>query len=222
MNNEPLDWGVLVTMTMLKTKRHPTFKIPYALLVSRILEYKGVNVEGEQVVRTNNLNRMLDSTLIQLQMVHVNDIYVHKDDVLNEGDEIEDSDEDMPPAAELPSDQIQSVGTSSTHHCRPQILPGLQIKSRRPPIGRWTKPNKPLGETITPHTRIGRIFGTKISFLAFLGRDRRLASGKWRDGGLDPVRRERRSRHCQARKPINRGSPPLISTDHTTFSPPSL
>ncbi|CAJ1969015.1 unnamed protein product [Sphenostylis stenocarpa] len=116
MNNEPLDWGVLVTMTMLKAKCHPTFKIPYALLVSRILEYKGVNVEGEQAVRTNNLNRMLDNTLIQLQMVHVNDIYVHKDDVPNQGDANEDSDEDMPPAAEFPFDQIRSVGTSSTHH----------------------------------------------------------------------------------------------------------
>ncbi|CAJ1965412.1 unnamed protein product [Sphenostylis stenocarpa] len=95
MNNELIDWGSLVTMTMLKAKRHPTFKIPYALLISRILEYKGV-------------------TLTQLQMVRVNNIYVHKDDVPNIDADDEVSDEEMPPVAKFPSDQIQNAGTSST------------------------------------------------------------------------------------------------------------
>ncbi|CAJ1965414.1 unnamed protein product [Sphenostylis stenocarpa] len=113
MNNEPIDWGSLVTMTMLKAKRHPTFKIPYALLISHILKYKGVNVEGEQAVRTTNSNRMLDSTLTKLQMVRVNNIYVHKDNAPNMAENAEDSDEEMVAAVEFPTENIHTAGTSS-------------------------------------------------------------------------------------------------------------
>ncbi|KOM48164.1 hypothetical protein LR48_Vigan07g186800 [Vigna angularis] len=54
LNHIHIDWPALISDTMLKDKKYHAYHLSYALLISRILEYKGVNVEGEltQTIRT--------------------------------------------------------------------------------------------------------------------------------------------------------------------------
>ncbi|KOM48155.1 hypothetical protein LR48_Vigan07g185900 [Vigna angularis] len=47
LNNIHIDWHALISDTMLKAKMYHAYHLPYALLISRILEYKGVHIEGE-------------------------------------------------------------------------------------------------------------------------------------------------------------------------------
>ena len=47
LNRVPIKWSSLILDTMLKAKRYPQYPIPYCLLISRICEYKGVNIVGQ-------------------------------------------------------------------------------------------------------------------------------------------------------------------------------
>ncbi|KOM55441.1 hypothetical protein LR48_Vigan10g133300 [Vigna angularis] len=47
LNHIHIDWPTLISDTMVKAKKYNSYHFPYTLLISRILEYKGVSVEGE-------------------------------------------------------------------------------------------------------------------------------------------------------------------------------
>ncbi|KOM52799.1 hypothetical protein LR48_Vigan09g145800 [Vigna angularis] len=49
LNHIHIDWPALIADTMVKAKKSHSYQLPYALLLSRILEFKGVPVEGELV-----------------------------------------------------------------------------------------------------------------------------------------------------------------------------
>ncbi|KOM50036.1 hypothetical protein LR48_Vigan08g086300 [Vigna angularis] len=60
LNHIHIDWPALISDTMLKAKKYNSYHFPYALLISRILEYKGVSVEGELTQAIQALELRLD------------------------------------------------------------------------------------------------------------------------------------------------------------------
>ncbi|KOM25230.1 hypothetical protein LR48_Vigan62s000700 [Vigna angularis] len=54
LNHVHIDCPALIADTRLKAKKYHAYHLPYALLISRILEYKGVSVDGEhtQVIQS--------------------------------------------------------------------------------------------------------------------------------------------------------------------------
>ncbi|KOM38295.1 hypothetical protein LR48_Vigan03g167700 [Vigna angularis] len=81
--------------TMLKAQKYPSYHLPYAFLISRILEYKGVNVEGEhtQAIQAIGLENR-ETTSRQIRFVARGNIFLHKDEA-NQEDEDEDIDTHM-------------------------------------------------------------------------------------------------------------------------------
>ncbi|WVY98395.1 hypothetical protein V8G54_030546 [Vigna mungo] len=85
----PLNWPYLLQSIMYKAKRLDAAPLPYPLLVSRIYEYKGVNVSNEHYETQGNS-------------------YVHSDDVDDQADEDDDEDIHMP-------DPTHVAGPSQVH-----------------------------------------------------------------------------------------------------------
>ncbi|KOM41157.1 hypothetical protein LR48_Vigan04g135500 [Vigna angularis] len=48
LNNILIDWPARISDTMLKAKKYDAYHLSYALLISRILDYKGVSVDDEK------------------------------------------------------------------------------------------------------------------------------------------------------------------------------
>jgi len=59
LNHIPIHWPSIILDTMLKAKRLPQYPLPYSLLISRICEYKGVNVFDEQSHKTTEANKIV-------------------------------------------------------------------------------------------------------------------------------------------------------------------
>ncbi|KOM37716.1 hypothetical protein LR48_Vigan03g109800 [Vigna angularis] len=101
---------------MLKSKKYHAHHLPYALLISRILEYKGVNVDGEltQTIRAIG-TKIGETTFCQMGFVTRGRVIIHKD---NDHQNNEDDDMDAymaePVRAAAPFDAGPSQMPSSS------------------------------------------------------------------------------------------------------------
>jgi len=66
---------------MLKAKWLPQYPLPYSLLISRICEYKGINISDEQFHRTIDANKITENSLKQMKFIPFWDAYIHKDEM---------------------------------------------------------------------------------------------------------------------------------------------
>ncbi|KOM55374.1 hypothetical protein LR48_Vigan10g126600 [Vigna angularis] len=78
LNHIHIDWPALISDTMLKAKKYNSYHFPYVVLISRILEYKGISVEGEltQAIGTE----IGETTFRQMGFVARGRVIIHKDD----------------------------------------------------------------------------------------------------------------------------------------------
>ncbi|KOM57890.1 hypothetical protein LR48_Vigan11g092300 [Vigna angularis] len=79
---------------MMKAKRYTHYPIPYALLVSRICEYKGVDVSIEAFQSSHSRNKIGSYVLCQMGFILQGNTYFHRDDVGNPKEEDEDQEMD--------------------------------------------------------------------------------------------------------------------------------
>jgi len=63
LNHIPIHWPSIILDTMLKGKRLPQYPLTYSLLISRICEYKRVNVSNEQFHKTTKANKIAEKSL---------------------------------------------------------------------------------------------------------------------------------------------------------------
>ncbi|KOM47557.1 hypothetical protein LR48_Vigan07g126100 [Vigna angularis] len=78
---------------MFKAKRLDFSPLPYPLLVSRICEYKGVDISNERAERVLPNHKTGDNFLRQMGFLKQGNVYIHADDVDAPADEDE---EDIP------------------------------------------------------------------------------------------------------------------------------
>jgi len=78
------------------------------LLISRICEYKGVNVSDEQSHKTTEANKIAENSLKQLKFIPFGNTYIHKDDMPSSDNE----EEENPPTAPIPPADT-NIGSSS-------------------------------------------------------------------------------------------------------------
>ncbi|WVY97021.1 hypothetical protein V8G54_029172 [Vigna mungo] len=90
----PLNWPHLLQSIMYKAKRLDAAPLPYPLLVSRICEYKGVDVSNEHYEVVLPGHKIGDNSLRQMRFIKQGNSYVHSDNVGGQADE--DDDEDIP------------------------------------------------------------------------------------------------------------------------------
>ncbi|KOM41122.1 hypothetical protein LR48_Vigan04g132000 [Vigna angularis] len=91
LNHIHIDWPSLISDTMVKAKKYPSYHFPYALLISRILEYKGVSVVGELTTAIQAIGTEIgETTFRQMGFVARGRVIIHKDD-----DHHENANDDM-------------------------------------------------------------------------------------------------------------------------------
>ncbi|WVZ26559.1 hypothetical protein V8G54_005103 [Vigna mungo] len=98
-----IHWPSLICDTMMKAKKYTHYPLPYALLVSRICEYKRVDVFTEVFQSTHPKSQIRSSSLRQMGFILQGNTYVHHDDVGNPEDEDEDQEIDDIQDAARPS-----------------------------------------------------------------------------------------------------------------------
>ncbi|WVY95337.1 hypothetical protein V8G54_034425 [Vigna mungo] len=89
INDILIHWTCLNYDIIMKAKRYPQYPLPYALLVSRICEYKGVNTFGEASQRTHNESK-IRATYLHHMFILQGNTYIHRDDIGNPEDKDED------------------------------------------------------------------------------------------------------------------------------------
>ncbi|KOM31548.1 hypothetical protein LR48_Vigan01g110300 [Vigna angularis] len=102
---------------MVKAKKSHSYQFPYALLISRILEFKGVPVEGELVQTIETVGSEIgDTTFRQMGFITRGRVLIQKDDDHPDVDEDDDMDTHMadPVSAAAPSDAGPSSIPSSS------------------------------------------------------------------------------------------------------------
>ncbi|KOM28048.1 hypothetical protein LR48_Vigan492s001200 [Vigna angularis] len=117
LNHIHIDWPALIADTMVKAKKSHSYQLPYALLISRILEFKGVSVEGELVQNIETVGTEIgDTTFHQMGFITRGRVLIHKDDDHPDVDEDDDMDTHMadPVSAAAPSDAGPSNIPSSS------------------------------------------------------------------------------------------------------------
>ncbi|KOM50091.1 hypothetical protein LR48_Vigan08g091800 [Vigna angularis] len=81
LNHIHTDWPALIFDTMVKAKKYSSYHLPYALLISRILEYKGVSVDGELTTSIRAIGTEIgETTFRQMGFVTRGRVIIHKDD----------------------------------------------------------------------------------------------------------------------------------------------
>jgi len=108
LNHIPIHWPNIILDTMLKAKRLPQYPLSYSLLISRICEYKGVNVSDEQSHSTTEANKIAENSLKQMKFIPFGNTYIHKDDMPPSDHE----EEENPPTAPFPPVDT-NIGSSS-------------------------------------------------------------------------------------------------------------
>jgi len=108
LNHIPIHWPNIILDTMLKAKRLPQYPLSYSLLISRICEYKGVNVSDEQSHNTTEANKIAENSLKQMKFIPFGNTYIHKDDMPPSDHE----EEENPPTAPIPPVDT-NIGASS-------------------------------------------------------------------------------------------------------------
>ncbi|KOM43509.1 hypothetical protein LR48_Vigan05g111300 [Vigna angularis] len=92
LNNIHIDWPTLISDTMLKAKKYHSYHLPHALLIFKILEYKGVSIKGEITQAIQAIDTEIGETMFrQMAFVARGHVIIHKDD---EHQDDEDADMD--------------------------------------------------------------------------------------------------------------------------------
>uniref|UniRef100_A0A151UDL1 Uncharacterized protein n=1 Tax=Cajanus cajan TaxID=3821 RepID=A0A151UDL1_CAJCA len=110
---EKIDWVSVVNDCIWKAKRNEDGPIPYALLLSRIFEKAGVDLQGEEKIILHASNKIEKSSLHHMGMIKQEDKWVVKGDVpptpepeTNE-DGVPSHDEEQPSQVEIEPEQEQ-------------------------------------------------------------------------------------------------------------------
>ncbi|KOM29357.1 hypothetical protein LR48_Vigan650s000200 [Vigna angularis] len=91
LNHIHIDWPTLISDTMVNAKKYNSYHFPHVLLISRILECKGVSVEGELTHAIQAIGIEIgETTFRQMGFVARGRVIIHKDD-----DHPEDENDDM-------------------------------------------------------------------------------------------------------------------------------
>ncbi|KOM52580.1 hypothetical protein LR48_Vigan09g123900 [Vigna angularis] len=98
---------------MLKAKKDHAYHLPHAILISRILEYKGVRMEGELTQTIQAISTEIrETTFRQIGFVAHGRVIIHKDD-----DHQDDEDDDMD------AHKAEPVGVAAPSEAGPSIMP---------------------------------------------------------------------------------------------------
>ncbi|KOM48049.1 hypothetical protein LR48_Vigan07g175300 [Vigna angularis] len=124
LNHIHIDWPALIADTMVKAKKSHSYQFPYALLLSRILEFKGVPVEGELVQTIEAVGSEIgDTTFRQMGFITRCRVLIHKDDDHPDVDEDDKMDTHMADPVSVaalsdvgPSNIPSSSSTSMEEH----------------------------------------------------------------------------------------------------------
>ncbi|KOM37964.1 hypothetical protein LR48_Vigan03g134600 [Vigna angularis] len=117
LNHIHIDWPALIADTMVKAKKSHSYQLPYALLISRILEFKGVPVEGELVQNIEAVGSEIgDTTFRQMRFITRGRVLIHKDDDHPDVDEDDDPVSAAAPSDAGPSNIPSSSSTSMEEH----------------------------------------------------------------------------------------------------------
>ncbi|KOM56658.1 hypothetical protein LR48_Vigan10g255000 [Vigna angularis] len=96
---------------MVKAKKYSSFHFPYALLISRILEYKGVSVDGELTTSIQAIGTEIgETTFRQMGFVARGRVIIHKDD-----DHHENVNDDMDAHMVDPVQTATSIDAGPSH-----------------------------------------------------------------------------------------------------------
>ncbi|KOM50166.1 hypothetical protein LR48_Vigan08g099300 [Vigna angularis] len=113
LNNIHIDWPALIFDTMVKAKKYHAYHLPYALLISRIIEYKGFRIEGELTEPIQAIGTEIgETTFRQMGFVVRGRVIIHKDD-----DHQDDEDDDMDAHMRKP------VGVAAPSEVGPSTMP---------------------------------------------------------------------------------------------------
>uniref|UniRef100_A0A151UGX1 Uncharacterized protein n=1 Tax=Cajanus cajan TaxID=3821 RepID=A0A151UGX1_CAJCA len=103
---EKIDWISVVNDCIWKARRKEDGSIPYALLLSRIFEKAGVDLQGEKKIILHAANKIEKSSLHHMGMLKQEDKWVFKGDVpstpelATDEDGVPSHDEELPPQVE--------------------------------------------------------------------------------------------------------------------------
>ncbi|WVZ12556.1 hypothetical protein V8G54_017086, partial [Vigna mungo] len=95
------------------------YSLPYALLVSIICEYKGVNTSGEASQSTYNESGIGATSLRQIGFVLQGNTYIYRDDIGNSIDE--DKDQQMADAPNIAGSSAHAPTLTSFSYCLESI-----------------------------------------------------------------------------------------------------
>ncbi|KOM47498.1 hypothetical protein LR48_Vigan07g120200 [Vigna angularis] len=105
----PLNWPHLIQTIMLKAKRLDLVPLPYPLLVSKICEYKGVDISNEHFEHVLPGHKIGENSLRQMGFIQQGLSYIHPEDAIGE-QASEDDDANIP----MP-DPTNVAGPSQIH-----------------------------------------------------------------------------------------------------------
>ncbi|KOM25211.1 hypothetical protein LR48_Vigan54s000800 [Vigna angularis] len=105
----PLNWPHLIQTIMLKAKRSDLAPLPYPLLVSKICEYKGVDISNEHFEHVLPGHKIGENSLRQMGFIQQGLSYIHPEDAIGE-QASEDDDANIP----MP-DPTNVAGPSQIH-----------------------------------------------------------------------------------------------------------
>ncbi|KOM43498.1 hypothetical protein LR48_Vigan05g110200 [Vigna angularis] len=109
LNYIHIDWPALISDTMFKARKYTSYHLPYALLISRILEYQGISVEGELTQAIQEIGTKIgETTFRQMGFVARGRVIIHKDDD-HQDDDNDDMDAHM-------ADPVQAVAPTNAGH----------------------------------------------------------------------------------------------------------
>ncbi|KOM50069.1 hypothetical protein LR48_Vigan08g089600 [Vigna angularis] len=83
VNEIKIHWPSLICDTMMTAKSYTHYPLPYALLISRICKYKGVDVLTEAFQSTHPDNKICGSGLRQMGFILQGNTYIHRTGVGN-------------------------------------------------------------------------------------------------------------------------------------------
>ena len=102
LNNVSIDWPSIILDNMFKAIRLSSFALPYAVFVSKILEYKGVDLEGEnkQILLSNS--KIGKNVLRHMGLIEQGNRFTQREEGAAA---MEEDDEDQPQPPPQPSSQ---------------------------------------------------------------------------------------------------------------------
>lgn len=127
INDILIHWPSCIYDTFMKAKRYPHYLLPYALLVSRICEYKGVDTSRETSQSTHNGSEIGATSLHQMGFVLQGNTYINCDDIENpkeEDQQMADALDIVGPSKPAPTSSSYSLKSISRQFIEMSTLQG--------------------------------------------------------------------------------------------------